>query len=656
MHARAAADHAPGRPIRIGPADDAMEREADRVAGMLTAGPTPKPAGCACDDGGGPCPACAARAREEMLRRSPLGPAPSRAPSGFAPPAPGAGRPLPASVRAKFERQLGVYLSPLRLHTGPRAASAAAAVSARAFALGDDIVFGARAPAPETAEGERLLAHEVAHTLQPGAGSTVRRVPDLTVVDTPPGAAADTSTLYFDYASTTLDAAEQGKITALATPSSQDLTLFGYASEEGSAADRTTTATARIAEVSRRLRNAGHAAARTPSVDISRGEGNIDYRSMRAVAVVPTPSGGGPAVSPLGSGVCNPVEPCGTAFSTALPVAMSKLVTAIAMIAANTPAAAAQLSTLFPGTPAATVMTGLSGLAGQLGVMTANHQCHNACDAGCSRPAYMSGSGATAMMTLCPGFLNDPSIDERALLLLHEGLHAVPGLTTVDFAYRHSRFIDFIPAAQAVTNTDSYVLLILRLSGGGGSGPPVDPVGSLPGPDQLPAQRALAFTEQWLLNAEWDTVNLYEKITTNRGRAGGWQTADEYYATVQHAIAGTFAMTDPGTTSPFAAPTMDDQVKAAGLHDRYERMMRAIWMIPVTVNSTAAGPEAWAANLGPAVTVTPAFFALGAADQVLRLIELMAGSLPTRDVPSSRRRDYAVGAQQMWLNAGRTGP
>jgi hypothetical protein len=389
--------------------------------------------------------------------------------------------------------------------------------------------------------------------------------------------------------------------------------------------------------------------------DITRGENEINYRSVRSVAVVPTPTGGGPAVSPIGSGTCSPVEPCGTAFATALPLAITQLVVAIALI--GTPAGAAQLATLFPGIPAPTVLAGLNGLLAQLGVMTANHQCHNGCDPGCSRMAYMSGSGATAMMTLCPGFLYAPSVNDRAALLLHEGLHAVPGLTTTDFAYMDTRYIDFLTSAEALSNTDSYVLLIIRLAGGSAAGPPADPVASLPAADQLAARRSLAFVEQWLYNAEWDTVNLYKAITTNRGLAAGWSAADAYYATVQHAIAATFGLTDPGAAAPFTpAPTMDDQTTVAGLHDRYDRMLMAVLRTPVTVTSSAAGPETWAAGLGPAVTVTPGFFALSAADQVLRLIELMAGSLPTRDVPASRRRDYAVGAQQMWLNAGRTGP
>uniref|UniRef100_UPI0022EB6069 eCIS core domain-containing protein n=1 Tax=Falsiroseomonas oryzae TaxID=2766473 RepID=UPI0022EB6069 len=82
----------------------------------------------------------------------------------------GPGTPLPDASRARFERRLGRDLSAVRLHQGPEAASATRGVGARAFALGRDIALGADAPPLSTAAGERLLAHEVAHTLQDDTG------------------------------------------------------------------------------------------------------------------------------------------------------------------------------------------------------------------------------------------------------------------------------------------------------------------------------------------------------------------------------------------------------------------------------------------------------------------------------------------------------
>src|SRR5688572_16078310 len=52
------------------------------------------------------------------------------------------GRPLDSSVRAQLEARLGTDLSHVRVHTGPAAAASADALSARAYTVGRDVVFG----------------------------------------------------------------------------------------------------------------------------------------------------------------------------------------------------------------------------------------------------------------------------------------------------------------------------------------------------------------------------------------------------------------------------------------------------------------------------------------------------------------------------------
>ncbi len=83
------------------------------------------------------------------------------------------GQPLPRSVRGFFEQGLETDLSQVRVHTGGHAAQAAQAIRARAFTAGRDVVFGAGEYAPESREGQRLLAHELVHVAQQsGGGST----------------------------------------------------------------------------------------------------------------------------------------------------------------------------------------------------------------------------------------------------------------------------------------------------------------------------------------------------------------------------------------------------------------------------------------------------------------------------------------------------
>ncbi len=78
----------------------------------------------------------------------------------------GTGSPLPEEVRAYFEPRFGVDFSQVRTHSDLRAAETAQAINARAFTLGNDIVFGAGQYALETSDGKRLLAHELTHVVQ----------------------------------------------------------------------------------------------------------------------------------------------------------------------------------------------------------------------------------------------------------------------------------------------------------------------------------------------------------------------------------------------------------------------------------------------------------------------------------------------------------
>jgi hypothetical protein len=88
----------------------------------------------------------------------------------------GGGEPLSPDQRAYFEPHFG-DLSTVRLHTGPQAHAAARSLSARAFTVGKDIAFGAGEYQPESPEGQKLLAHELTHTVQQGAAGVVRRQP-----------------------------------------------------------------------------------------------------------------------------------------------------------------------------------------------------------------------------------------------------------------------------------------------------------------------------------------------------------------------------------------------------------------------------------------------------------------------------------------------
>ena len=84
--------------------------------------------------------------------------------------------PLPTATRTKLESSYGADLGQVKVHTDTAASAAAHAVHAHAFTTGQDIYFRAGQYNPGTAGGDKLLAHEVAHTVQQGpSGDTVAR-------------------------------------------------------------------------------------------------------------------------------------------------------------------------------------------------------------------------------------------------------------------------------------------------------------------------------------------------------------------------------------------------------------------------------------------------------------------------------------------------
>jgi hypothetical protein len=83
---------------------------------------------------------------------------------------PSGGRPLPAHVRKEYEAGFATDFSKIRVHTDAVANASAHGAGGRAFTVGDDIVFGPGAWAPDKTRGRSLLAHELAHVVQQRRG------------------------------------------------------------------------------------------------------------------------------------------------------------------------------------------------------------------------------------------------------------------------------------------------------------------------------------------------------------------------------------------------------------------------------------------------------------------------------------------------------
>jgi hypothetical protein len=79
------------------------------------------------------------------------------------------GKPLDEQSRRDFEQGLGSDFGQVRVHDGPLANEAAAAVNAEAFTAGSHVVFSEGRYSPDTQAGQRLLAHELVHVIQQGS-------------------------------------------------------------------------------------------------------------------------------------------------------------------------------------------------------------------------------------------------------------------------------------------------------------------------------------------------------------------------------------------------------------------------------------------------------------------------------------------------------
>ncbi|ODA35168.1 eCIS core domain-containing protein [Veronia pacifica] len=136
---------------------DAAEREAEEVAQHFSEGRLTTSQG-----NGKSCESC--QYTSSALKLSPL--FTPIIPSQLQSLIPGQGNQLARPVRERMERGFGYDLSHVRVHTDKKSSEAATRMGARAFTLGNHIVFNRGEFKPEAASGERILVHELTHVLQ----------------------------------------------------------------------------------------------------------------------------------------------------------------------------------------------------------------------------------------------------------------------------------------------------------------------------------------------------------------------------------------------------------------------------------------------------------------------------------------------------------
>jgi Domain of unknown function (DUF4157) len=148
--------------LKIDPAKDKYEEEADRVAAHVVGGL------------GMPAPQRRERDGRNVRRKLVIQPM-SAFPAALAvtpsveagiEQVQGGGQPLAGSVRTPMERVFGADFSQVRIHTDAQSDAINKAIQARAFTTGRDIFFRYGEYNPNTAAGQEVLAHELTHVMQ----------------------------------------------------------------------------------------------------------------------------------------------------------------------------------------------------------------------------------------------------------------------------------------------------------------------------------------------------------------------------------------------------------------------------------------------------------------------------------------------------------
>lgn len=181
--------------LQLSSPNDPLEHEADRMADRVVnqqADAQMQPKCSTCESEEKVQRKCSTCQQEEAVQRSMASRLGSRPPVRGAPadgrslaPPPqvergvqsrAGGQQLPDATLSQMNQGFGVDFSDVRIHQGSNAVVMNNALNARAFTVGNDIYFGAHQYHPGTADGDRLIAHELTHTIQQGAvGEQIQR-------------------------------------------------------------------------------------------------------------------------------------------------------------------------------------------------------------------------------------------------------------------------------------------------------------------------------------------------------------------------------------------------------------------------------------------------------------------------------------------------
>lgn len=234
--------------LEIGQPNDPYEREADKVADQVMRMPD-----------AGVQMKCTSCEDEERIRQKPLiQRAVTGSNSAFSvspeiaskiSSTRGSGNPLPKNTQNEMGGKIGADFSGVKIHTDNKAVQLSQELGAKAFTVGNNVYFNQGQYNPNSGDGKRLMAHELAHVVQQtSAKSIIQRSSEQssTGSDGTDLGSVHLPTFYFRFDSTSMIQGSDGTAPNVALekllvfaqrfvdeyPSGR-IILSGYASEEG---------------------------------------------------------------------------------------------------------------------------------------------------------------------------------------------------------------------------------------------------------------------------------------------------------------------------------------------------------------------------------------------------------------------------------------
>jgi outer membrane protein OmpA-like peptidoglycan-associated protein len=557
--------------LAVSQPDDPHEREADRIAETvmrMAALPTATPFSVSHHRSGEAqrkCASCEEEEKQEIQRKEHSAAADPPAVSTLV--VDGAlsspGRPLDEATRSFMEPRFGYDFSHVRVHDDSSSATSAAAVNANAYTIGPHIVFGTGRYQPRSNDGRRLLAHELAHTVQQASSppQVQRNISDFRVTQLQPEPEKRTKGIddrfFFEFDQFELredvpeEKEERARLIRWAKANKgKRVKLVGRASQEGSRSRNRNLAEARAKTVEAILEK-HDVKVYDRDVDMKFEKRPVEYRFYRSVEVI------------IGEKKCDAAKDlaeCEKAFTAAYGRATAIVKSAMARIVPDTePAPATQpdqnapprqsrdqvLSDRFPGIPRNKLLPMFKSIADRLDAVgkADGHTCNSTCEKDCERAA---SAGAGDAINLCGAFYNPKvaqglSEEIRVFAVIHETVHSAvdpntksgdPKSVGIDFAYSTKRMFGVLEGSEAFHNADSYVITFLTMAEGTEKAPAIlTERGKAPADKRLlttpagekvdrnlSARRAIGFAESWVNYASFWGNDAYNFVAASLTR------------------------------------------------------------------------------------------------------------------------------------------